>query len=181
MNPQVATPSSFPPFLDSLLDKLAPPPWAVQEAQQRLVLALNHVLMQEPEAQSRLLRQNGRTASVQWRSIAINFIVTPAGLLDRHNPDEGKAPDLALTVMDASPLDLLRKALSSAKPDVRIEGDVQLAAEINWLVDHVRWDYEEDLSRLLGDGPAHAIGQALRGAASALRRFAPQKPVATAA
>jgi ubiquinone biosynthesis protein UbiJ len=39
---------------------------------------------------------------------------------------------------------------------VRIEGDVQLAAEVNWLVDHVRWDMEEDLSRLMGDAPAHA-------------------------
>jgi hypothetical protein len=42
---------------------------------------------------------------------------------------------------------------------VRIAGDVQLAAEVQWLVDHVRWDLEEDLSRVIGDAPAHAMGQ----------------------
>jgi ubiquinone biosynthesis protein UbiJ len=42
---------------------------------------------------------------------------------------------------------------------VHIEGDVQLAADINWLADHVRWDVQEDLSRLLGDAPAHQLVQ----------------------
>jgi ubiquinone biosynthesis protein UbiJ len=55
---------------------------------------------------------------------------------------------------------------------VRIAGDVQLAAEVQWLIDHVRWDLEEDLSRLIGDAPAHALGRALRSLADAVRRFA---------
>ena len=41
---------------------------------------------------------------------------------------------------------------------------MQLAAEVNWLVDHVRWDAEEDLSRIIGDAPAHSAMQALRQA-----------------
>jgi ubiquinone biosynthesis accessory factor UbiJ len=48
---------------------------------------------------------------------------------------------------------------------------VQLAAEVNWLVDHVRWDLEEDLARIVGDAPAHAMAQAARGMATALRQF----------
>ena len=59
---------------------------------------------------------------------------------------------------------------------MRIEGDVQLAAEVNWLVDNVRWDLEEDLSRLMGDAPAHALAQAGRGMAQALRQFALTRP-----
>ncbi|MEK9803520.1 MAG: hypothetical protein VW475_08990, partial [Curvibacter sp.] len=55
------------------------------------------------------------------------------------------------------------------KPPVRIEGDVQLAAEVNWLVDHVRWDLEEDLARIIGDAPAHGLGQALRRTQEVLR------------
>jgi len=47
-----------------------------------------------------------------------------------------------------------------------------LAADINWLIDHVRWDYEEDLSRLMGDSAAHTLAQGLRAAAGALRQFA---------
>lgn len=163
-------PTLPPPFpLDSLLERLQPPAWLVDEAQHRLVLLLNHVLMQEGEAQSRLARQKGRTVHVGWRSFSLDLRVTPAGLLDR-GPADGPA-DLTLTVMERSPLELLRQALAAAKPEVRIEGDVQLAAEINWLADHLRWDVEEDLSRVLGDAPAHALGTAARRAATALRSF----------
>jgi ubiquinone biosynthesis protein UbiJ len=48
--------------------------------------------------------------------------------------------------------------LRGDKPSIRIEGDVQFAAEINWLVDNVKWDVEEDLARLIGDVPAHWQG-----------------------
>jgi len=53
---------------------------------------------------------------------------------------------------------------------------VQLAAEVNWLVDHVRWDIEEDLARVLGDAQAHTLAQAARGLATALRQFMGASP-----
>ena len=59
---------------------------------------------------------------------------------------------------------------------VRIEGDVQLAAEVNWLVDHVRWDLEEDLSKIVGDVAAHRLGDLARGLATALRGFVASMP-----
>jgi ubiquinone biosynthesis protein UbiJ len=99
----------------------------------------------------------------------MTLIATPAGLLDRA-PAEAK-PDLTLAVTEESPLALAQAMLRGDKPAVRIEGDVQLAAEVNWLVDHVRWDLEEDLSRVIGDAPAHALGQGARSMASALRQF----------
>ena len=62
---------------------------------------------------------------------------------------------------------------------MRIAGDVQLAAEVQWLVDHVRWDLEEDLSRIVGDAPAHAFGEVVRRMADAVRQFAGRGPAAT--
>lgn len=157
-------------FLQSLpLPNFQPPVWAVDETQRRIVLLLNHILIQEKEATSRLARQKGRVVHMQWRSFAIKLIATPAGLLDRA-PTEAK-PDLILAVTEESPIALAQAALRGDKPAVRIEGDVQLAAEVNWLVDHVRWDMEEDLSHVVGDAPAHAMGQAARGMANALRQF----------
>ncbi len=169
----MATQSPFS-FLEGLLQSLPlpnfqPPAWAVDEAQRRIVLLLNHILIQEKEASSRLARQKGRVVHLQWRSFALQLIATPAGLLDLA-PAQAK-PDLVLAVTEASPLALAQGALRGDKPAVRIEGDVQLAAEVNWLVDHVRWDLEEDLSRVIGDAPAHALGQAARGMATALRQF----------
>jgi ubiquinone biosynthesis protein UbiJ len=62
------------------------------------------------------------------------------------------------------------------KPAVRIEGDVQLAAEVNWLVDHVRWDLEEDLARVMGDAPAHTVVQLARSMVQALAQFVGKGP-----
>ncbi len=157
-------------FIERVGSSLQPPAWMVDELQHRLVLLLNHVLMQEPEAMERLLRQQGRVVRLQWRQFHIALLATPAGLLDL--AAAGAVPDLTLTVTDTSPATLAQQVVRGDKPAVRIEGDVQLAAEVHWLADHVRWDLEEDLSRLIGDAPAHAVGNAARSAIAALRRFA---------
>ncbi len=169
----MATQSPFS-FLESIFQKLPlpdlqPPAWAVEEAQRRVVLTLNHVLMQEPEAMARLARQKGRTMQVQWRSFHFKLQATPAGLLDLAT-SEG-TPDLVLTVTDDSPLALAQAALRGEKPAVRIEGDVQLAAEVNWLTEHVRWDLEEDLARVVGDVPAHTLSQMAQAMSGTLRQF----------
>jgi ubiquinone biosynthesis protein UbiJ len=88
-------------------------------------------------------------------------------------------PDLTLTLTEESPWELAQAALRGDKPPVRIAGDVQFAAEINWLVEHVRWDLEEDIARLIGDAPAHALGEAGRKMMQALRQFA--RPAAASA
>ena len=164
-------PFTFPPNLQDLPAWLQPPDWLVRELQQRIVLALNHVLQQESEAMARLSRQKGRVAQVNVAQIAISLIATPAGLLDI--APAGSKPDLSLTVTETNPLSMLQTTLRGEKPAIQVQGDVQLAAEVNWLVDHVRWDAEEDLSRILGDAPAHSLMQALRQAAEMLKKFAP--------
>lgn len=169
----MASTSPFP-VLDTLIDRvgqaLQPPPWFVLEAQRRLVLMVNHVLMQEREAQVRLLKHTGAVVQASWRQFELRLQITPAGLFDLAEP--GVTPDLTLALTQDSPVALARTALRGDKPPVLISGGVPLAAEINWVVEHVRWDLEEDLSRLLGDAPAHALAEAARGAAAALRRFA---------
>lgn len=168
----MATQSPFS-LLGSLAERAAqavqPPAWFVHETQQRVVLFLNHVLMQEPQAMERLVRQTGRTALVQWRQFSMALVVTPAGLFNL--AAEGARPDLRLDVLDASPLALAQTALRGDKPAIRIEGDVQLAAEINWLVENLRWDVEEDLARVIGDVPAHTLANLALAAAGAVRQF----------
>lgn len=157
-------------FLQKLpLPNLQPPAWAINEVQRRVVLLLNHVLMQEPEAMARLMRQKGQVLLVQWRSFTFKLVATPAGLLDL--ADTASKPDLVMTVTEASPWSLAQVALRGEKPAVRIEGDVQLAAEVNWLTEHVRWDMEEDLARLLGDVPAHTLGQMAQTLRTGLGQF----------
>ncbi|MEO8855671.1 MAG: hypothetical protein ABI343_01660 [Burkholderiaceae bacterium] len=157
-------------FAQSVMGAFPPPVWAVEEAQRRIVLMLNHVLMQEPAATERLVRQQGRVVLVQWGVFSIRFLVTPAGLLDLDSAHAKS--DLSLVVTDESAVSLAQSMLRGDRPAVRIEGDVQLAGEVNWLVDHLRWDMEEDLSRIIGDAPAHTLGQVARRMAQSLRAFA---------
>ncbi|MGQ0708205.1 MAG: hypothetical protein ACT4NV_00490 [Rhodoferax sp.] len=168
----VTTKSPFS-MLDGLLQNLPPlpqpPQWVVQESHRRVVLLLNHVLMQEPVATQRLQRVAGQVVLVRWREFSFRVGFTPAGLLDLAPADA--APQLVLALAQESPVALVQSVLSGEKPPLRIEGDVQLAAEVNWLVDHVRWDVEEDLARVLGDAGAHTLVQAARGAAQALAQF----------
>lgn len=165
-------PLPLPPveLLQQFASKLpAPPAWLRAELHNRLVLLLNHVLQQEPQAMDRLRRQQGKRLQLSWGSIELVLQPTPAGLLALSEP--GAQSDLQLRVAEASPLALAQQLLAGAKPPVEIQGDVQLAAEVAWLVDNLRWDLEEDLSRLLGDPVAHQLAAAGRTLVQGLRGF----------
>lgn len=164
------------PSLESIVGRFQPPAWVVDEGQQRLVLFLNHVLMQEKQAQDRLLRQKGRVVHIEWGLFALYLVVTPAGLVDRA-PASTK-PDLLLSVATASPLVIVQSVLAGKPPPVKIDGDVQLAAELGWLAENLRWDAEEDLSRLIGDAPAHALADVAGRLLAGLKQFLAQGPLA---
>ncbi len=161
-------------FLQSLLGSIRPPEWVVDELQNRLVLFLNHVLMQEPAAQDRLKRQKGKPVRIQWGDFHLTLAPTAAGLLERCAL--GAQPELSMTLTQTSPVALAQSVLAGQKPGVDIQGDVQLAAEVAWLVDNVRWDVEEDLSRVVGDATAHTIARFARSASQAIKSFVDRLP-----
>jgi ubiquinone biosynthesis protein UbiJ len=161
-------------FLQNLNLPLTPPDWMVQETHRRVVLLLNHVLMQEPAATERLARQKGQVVLVCWRNFTFKVVVTPPGLLDL--ADAIAPAHLTLTLTQDSPFEVAQALMQGDKPAIRIEGDVQLAADINWLVDHLRWDLEEDLARIVGDAPAHTLVQTARSMAQALAQFVGKAP-----
>jgi len=84
--------------------------------------------------------------------------------------------------------------IAGVGPHLKIEGDVMLAAALGQVTQLLRWDFEEDLSGLVGDVVAHRIGGLARGArrgAQGMRRrsrealqraaAAPEGPLATRA
>jgi ubiquinone biosynthesis protein UbiJ len=159
---------------DKLGSRLNPPDWLTQEAIRRLLSVVNHVLMQEPAATERLCRQSGRHIQLHWRELKLSLRITPAGLVEVGDPLA--VADLSVQFTQAVPSELAAALMSGTKPQVRIEGDVQLAAELNWIADHVRWDLEHDLARLFGDVPAHALVTVAKGVLLALRRFVASAP-----
>ena len=145
------------------------PDWLLHELQLKGVLFLNHVLQASVEALPRTRRLAGRTVQLRWQSHAFQWMFTPAGLLEAVAVQPNV--DLTLSLGELSPWELADHLLRGEKPALRIEGDVQMAAEINWLVDHVRWDAQEDLARVLGDTPAQALVVLGRRLAQGVRQF----------
>ncbi|MEO7243677.1 MAG: hypothetical protein ABIX12_00800 [Rubrivivax sp.] len=182
-------------MLQALQNLLAPAVMA------RLTLVINHVLEAEPAALQRLRPHAGRRIELQpqaWPSLLpapprLAFVVTPAGLLEWTGAQPGATgsaptampPGVApaeLTVrFDASnPARLLADALAGATPAVDIDGDAQLATDVNWLLQHLRWDIEADLERVVGPTVGHplaSLGGALaRGLRAALQGVASLRP-----
>jgi ubiquinone biosynthesis protein UbiJ len=74
---------------------------------------------------------------------------------------------------------MVQAVLAGKPPPLKIEGDVQLAADLGWLAENLRWDAEEDLSRLIGDAPAHAVADVGRRLLTGLKQFLVKAPLAT--
>jgi ubiquinone biosynthesis accessory factor UbiJ len=141
---------------------------------ERLTLILNHVLSGEAVATERLRPHAGRTLSLtldQWPALlppppALAWRVTPAGLLEWCGLDGVAAPDLALRVDASNPALLMARAMAGTQPQVQIDGDAQLAGDVNWLMQNLRWDVAADLERLFGPLVApqlYRVGAALGG------------------
>lgn len=166
-------------MLQALHDLVAP------AALERLVLLANHILSAEPVAMQRMAPHAGRRISLEvldwpallprWPVVALR--ITPAGLLEWCGPQglpPGEEADLQLRVQASDPAALALAALSGQPPPVQLQGDAQLAADVNWLIAHVRWDVAADLERLFGPAAAHRLadflGALARSVAEAVRQ-----------
>lgn len=102
--------------------------------------------------------------------------VTPAGLFERLEALPAGQGGLRIEVDASNPARLALGALSGGTPTVNVQGDAAFAAEMNWLMDNLRWDIEDDLAGIVGPLPARQLaqfGRALRMSLSGLaRRFA---------
>ena len=104
----------------------------------------------------------------------MRLVATPAGLLDVA-PSAGQ-PDLTLTVTEESPWELAQAALRGDKPAVRIAGDVQFAQRSTGWWNTCAGTSRKTCRALVGDAPAHAIGDVGRQMVAALRKFAAPAP-----
>lgn len=156
-------------MLHTLNTLLAP---AVME---RLTLVANHVLASENAATDRLKPHAGRTielATSGWPALlppppACLFTVTPAGLLEWGGLERSGSADLTIRLDASNPALLVARALGGDLPPVAIDGDAQLAGDVNWLLQNLRWDVAADLERVFGPVVAqqlHRLGRALAAA-----------------
>jgi ubiquinone biosynthesis protein UbiJ len=115
--------------------------------------AINHLLRREDWARERLQPFAGRVARLAVPPTAVTLTVTAAGEVA---PAENVEPDVTLTVAAGSFFDVLRDP-QTATTRTQVAGDGNFAEAISYLFTHLRWDVEEDLSRVVGDVAAHRI------------------------
>ena len=143
---------------------------------ERLTLLLNHVLSSEAVATERLRPHAGRSVSLTlagWPALlppppALAWRITPAGLLEWCGPAGITDADLAVRIDASNPAMLAARALAGEPAAVQIDGDAQLAGDVNWLIQNLRWDVAADLDRLFGPLVAQQLAQLGRSAAAGL-------------
>jgi ubiquinone biosynthesis protein UbiJ len=130
--------------------------------------AINHLLRQEDWARDRLLPFAGRTARLEVPPTSVTLAVTATGEVA---PADSVQPDVTLSVAASSLFDVLRDPQAAASK-TQIVGDGQFAEAISFLFTHLRWDAEEDLSKVVGDVAAHRLASFGRDVAKVPGRVA---------
>ena len=117
---------------------------------------INHVLGSEPWASAELAKHAGKTILLQLPLGELGFEIASTGYLGVLK--EADSPSLSLEVSSKALGDLAASSGSlreQAFKAVKLTGDADLAQLIGRLAGQLRWEYEEDLARLVGDAPAN--------------------------
>ena len=144
---------------------------------ERVTLLLNHVIGAEPIAMQRLREHAGRSVKIElqgWPGLLpalppTTFRVTAAGLLEWCADEAVEQPDLRVGIDASNPALAAVQALTGERPRVEVSGDAAFATDLNWLIDNLRWDVQDDLARVLGDVPAREITRIGSGIAAGVR------------
>lgn len=127
-----------------------------------LETVLNPVLRLDPDTQARLAALDGTVIAIELEGLGLTLYLLPGAhgvrVLDQH------AGEPTVHIRGA-PLALARQWLGrgTTSGDVTIEGDAAVAREFQTALARLNIDWEEQLSRLLGDAAAHQVGRFWRG------------------
>lgn len=132
-----------------------------------LLRAVNHVLRQQSWARERLRPFTGRSVllavdpSSPLHRLAppLHGRITADGLLEAGDTGVPAAADVSLWLRPGPAMlfDGLSGGPRGLSAHLRVDGDVMLAAVMGDLAGQLRWDAEEDASRLVGDIPARRL------------------------
>jgi len=121
-----------------------------------LTRLLNHIILQNSWAKSALLPFGGKTVNFKIFPVSASLtVLEDVGLAiagDRHQVDATViiSPSTALRILAND---------DSAMTQIKIEGNAELATALSKVLRNISWDFEEDLSQLIGDAPAYQVGE----------------------
>lgn len=137
-----------------------------------LLQAFNHLLAAAPWARAKLAPFAGKRARLVLGPLPLEFRIAPDGSFESLGTGE---PAVEIVLPATAPLALLqgREAMMRG---AHITGAADFAEALGFVLRHLDWDAEEDLSRIVGDIAAHRIvktaGDFAAAQAEASRRLA---------
>ncbi len=123
---------------------------------------LNRRIADSTPARDLCTELDGRTLGVRLSGTGINLYikVQPDGV--SMSSEYGDDPDAVFSGSVAGFVALARG--KAAAGQLNFDGDPEVARQFEALFKHARPDFEEELSRLVGDVAAHRVGEFFRGA-----------------
>ena len=117
--------------------------------------ALNHLLEQAAWARRQLSGFAGRRARFEMPPWKLAFRVDEQGRLA---PADDQAVDVTVVLPAGTPLVALQ-GMDRAMAAAHVTGNAEFATALSFVLKNLRWDVEEDLSKLVGDITAHRLVQ----------------------
>ena len=134
---------------------------------------LNRCIGESTAARELLARLGGTSFAVHVEGLGLTVVLHSDGERARVDRDASDAT----TTLRATPLDLIKLLRGEGVSGVKrtradLSGDLEVAERYANLLKLARPDLEGELAKWIGDIPAHALGQAARGAHGWLTRAA---------
>lgn len=102
--------------------------------------------------------------------VTLTLLVQPDGYLSAVDAHDAQQVDVSIALAGDTVAAFLQGGQAAVMKHVKIEGDAEFATQIAKLAEHLRWEPEEDLAKLVGDAAAHRIATVVRDAGARARR-----------
>lgn len=133
------------------------------------IVAVNHVLGQAAWAREKLAPFAGHVARLSMPPLDAAFVVLEDGRITAPAPDT--EAEVTITLPATAPL-LALQGHDAVMRAARLEGSAEFAETLGFVIRHLRWDAEEDLSKVVGDIAAHRLVDTAKKAAAWQQRAA---------
>jgi len=128
-------------------------------------LPLNRALQLDDHTLQSVIALKGKIIGIDLQVLNVQFYLAPTldGIQVLSSYDS--EPD---TTIRGTPMSLLQVAITKErdaliKGEVTIDGDMQLGQKFQRILNDLDIDWEEPLSKIVGDVAAHQVGEAIRG------------------
>ena len=119
-----------------------------------LLAAINHLLGQAAWAREKLVPFAGHAAQIKLPPFEAAFLIGDDGFLAVPAPEANL--EVSISLPASTPL-LALQGKDAVMRAARIEGSAEFAETLGFVIRNLRWDAEEDLSKVFGDIAAHRI------------------------